>query len=149
MAVTDKRRSTLIATAGILVALVAVNTAAWFLVRGARVDVTEEKLYSLSPGVREVMAKLPEPVRLDFYWTREQGADVPQIRSYAQRVQEFLEELAQASDGMVELRLIDPERFSETEDLARAAGISPRTLDTTGRVLMLGLAGLVSRRRRP
>ncbi len=140
MAVSDKRRSTIIATAGILTALVAVNTAAWFLVRGARVDVTEEKLYSLSPGVREVMAQLPEPVRLDFYWTREQGADVPLIRSYAQRVQEFLEELAQASDGMLELRVIDPEPFSETEDMARAAGISPRTLDTTGRVLMLGLA---------
>ena len=59
MAVTEKRRSTIIATAGILVALVAVNTAAWFLVRGARIDVTEEKLYSLSPGVREIMAKLP------------------------------------------------------------------------------------------
>ena len=140
MPVTDKRRSTLIATAGILVALVAVNTAAWFLVRGVRVDVTEERLYSLSPGVREIMAKLPEPVRLDFYWTREQGADVPQIRSYAQRVEEFLEELAQASGGKVELRVIDPEPFSETEDMARAAGISPRTLDTTGRVLMLGLA---------
>ncbi|MEY4116886.1 MAG: hypothetical protein RLZZ116_214 [Planctomycetota bacterium] len=140
MAVTEKRRSTIIATAGILVALVAVNTAAWFLVRGARIDVTEEKLYSLSPGVREIMAKLPEPVRLDFYWTREQGADLPQIRSYAQRVQEFLEELAQDSDGMVELRVIDPEPFSESEDSARAAGISPRTLDATGRVLMLGLA---------
>ena len=140
MAVTEKRRSTIIATAGILVALVAVNTAAWFLVRGARIDVTEEKLYSLSPGVREIMKKLPEPVRLDFYWTREQGADVPQIRSYAQRVQEFLEELAQSSDGMVELRTIDPEPFSESEDMARSAGISPRTLDATGRVLMLGLA---------
>jgi len=140
MAVTDKRRSTLIATAGILVALVAINTVAWFLVRGARIDVTEERLYSLSPGVREIMAKLPEPVQLDFYWTREQGADVPIIRSYAQRVEEFLDELAAASDGMVELRVIDPEPFSETEDMARAAGIAPRTLDTTGRVLMLGLA---------
>lgn len=140
MAVTDKRRSTLIATAGILVALVAINTAAWFLLRGVRVDVTEEKLYSLSPGVREIMKKLPEPVRIDFYWTREQGADLPQIRSYAQRVQEFLEELAGASDGQVELRVIDPEPFSETEEMARSAGIAPRTLDATGRVLMLGLA---------
>jgi ABC-type uncharacterized transport system involved in gliding motility auxiliary subunit len=140
MAVSEKRRSTLIATAGILAALVAVNTVAWFLFRGVRVDVTEERLYSLSPGVREIMRKLPEPVRLDFYWTREQGADVPQIRSYAQRVQEFLEELAEASDGMVELRVIDPEPFSEQEDMARAAGIAPRTLDATGRVLMLGLA---------
>ena len=140
MAVTEKRRSTIIATAGILVALVAVNTAAWFLVRGARIDVTEEKLYSLSPGVREIMTKLPEPVRLDFYWTREQGADLPQIRSYAQRVQEFLEELAGSSGGMVELRVVDPEPFSEAEDAARSAGISPRTLDATGRTLMLGLA---------
>jgi ABC-type uncharacterized transport system involved in gliding motility auxiliary subunit len=45
-----------------------------------------------------------------------------------------------ASDGLLELRVIDPEPFSETEDMARAAGIAPRTLDTTGRTLMLGLA---------
>ncbi|MEY3141584.1 MAG: hypothetical protein RLY21_77, partial [Planctomycetota bacterium] len=140
MAVTEKRRSTIIATAGILVALVAVNTAAWFLVRGARVDVTEEKLYTVSPGVGSLVASLPEPVRLDFYWTREQGTDLPTIRAYAQRVQEFLEEIVGASDGMLELRVIDPEPFSETEDMARAAGIAPRTLDATGRTLMLGLA---------
>ncbi len=140
MAVTEKRRTTLLATSGILVALVAANTASWFLFRGARIDVTEERLYSLSPGVREIMKKLPEPVRLDFYWTREQGADNPQIRSYAQRVQEFLEEMTAASDGMIQLRIIDPEPFSETEDMAKSAGIAPRNLDATGRVLMLGLS---------
>ncbi|MFM7132760.1 MAG: Gldg family protein [Planctomycetota bacterium] len=140
MAVTDKRRSTLLATAAILVALVAANTAAWFLLRGARIDVTEERLYTVSPGVGEFVRALPEPVRIDFYWTREQGADLPIVRSYAQRVQEFLEEIVASSDGMLELRTIDPEPFSEAEDMARAAGISPRTLDTTGRVLMFGLA---------
>lgn len=57
MAVTEKRRTTLLATSGILVALVAANTASWFLFRGARIDVTEERLYSLSPGVREIMKK--------------------------------------------------------------------------------------------
>ncbi|MFM7051138.1 MAG: Gldg family protein [Planctomycetota bacterium] len=140
MAVQDKRRSTFIATACILTALVAVNTAAWFLLRGARLDVTGERLYSVSPGVKDLVASLPEPVRIDFYWTREQGADLPQIRAYAQRVQEFLEEVVGMSDGMLELRAIDPEPFSETEDMARADGIAPRTLDATGRVLMLGLA---------
>ena len=104
-----------------LVALVALNTAAWFLLRGGRVDVTEEKLYTVSPGVGTLVASLPEPVRLDFYWTREQGTDLPAIRAYAQRVQEFLEEIVAASDGMLELRVIDPEPFSETEDMARAA----------------------------
>ncbi|MFZ9882611.1 MAG: DUF7088 domain-containing protein, partial [Phycisphaerales bacterium] len=105
MAVQDKRRSTFIAAAGILVALVALNTTAWFLLRGARLDVTAERLYSVSPGVRDLVRSLPEPVRLDFYWTREQGADLPQIRAYAQRVQEFLEEIVGMSDGMLELRV--------------------------------------------
>ena len=140
MAVSDKRRSTLLATVGILVALVATNTAAWFVLRGARIDVTEEKLYTISPGVNELIRSLPEPVKLDFYWTREQGADLPSVRAYAQRVQEFLEEIAGSSGGMLDLRVIDPEPFSETEDMARAAGIAPKTLDTTGRVLMFGLA---------
>ena len=140
MAVSDKRRSTLLATVGILVALVATNTAAWFVLRSARIDVTEEKLYTISPGVNELVRSLPEPVKLDFYWTREQGADLPSVRAYAQRVQEFLEEIAGASGGMLDLRVIDPEPFSETEDMARAAGIAPKTLDTTGRVLMFGLA---------
>lgn len=140
MAVSEKRLSTILATAGILVALVGVNTAAWFLVRGARIDVTEDRLFTVSPAVGEFVRTLPEPVSLDFYWTREQGADLPLVRSYAQRVQEFLEEIVASSGGMLELRVIDPEPFSETEDMARAAGISPRTLDTTGRVLMFGLA---------
>ncbi len=140
MAVKEKRRSTLLATVGILVALVATNTAAWFVLRSARIDVTEEKLYTISPGVNELIRSLPEPVKLDFYWTREQGADLPTVRAYAQRVQEFLEEIAGASGGMLDLRVIDPEPFSETEDMARAAGIAPKTLDTTGRVLMFGLA---------
>jgi ABC-type uncharacterized transport system involved in gliding motility auxiliary subunit len=140
MAVSDKRRSTLFATIGVLTALVALNTSAWFLLRGMRLDVTEERLYTVSPGVGTLVASLPEPVRIELYWTREQGADLPSIRAYAQRVQEFLEEIVGASDGLLELRVIDPEPFSETEDMARAAGIAPRTLDTTGRTLMLGLA---------
>ena len=41
MAVSDKKRSTILATAAILVALVATNTAAWFALRGFRLDATE------------------------------------------------------------------------------------------------------------
>lgn len=140
MAVADKRRSTLLAILGILVTLVALNTVAWFYLRSVRIDVTSDALYTVSPGVSAIARALPEPVRIDFYWTRDQGADLPTMRSYAQRVQEFLEEIVASSEGKLELRIIDPEAFSETEDMARAAGISARTLDTTGRVLMFGLS---------
>lgn len=140
MASADTRRTTILATVGVLAALVALNAAAWFTLRGVRLDVTEERLYTISDGVRELSRALPEPVRLEFYWTREEGSDLPAIRAYAQRVEEFLGEIVAASDGKLELRVIDPEPFGETEDMARAAGIAPRTLDATGRVLMLGLA---------
>ena len=140
MAVTEKKRSTILATCAVLVALVAANAAGWFLLRGVRIDATEEGLFTISPGVGELVRALPEPVRIELYWTSEQGADLPAIRSYAQRVREFLEEVVRSGDGMLELRVIDPEPFSEAEDAARAAGIAPRTLDATGRSLMLGLA---------
>ena len=85
MAVADKRRSTLLATLGVLIALVAANTTAWFILRGARIDVTEEKLYTVSPGVNAIAAsaqerqaslKMSSDVALVVAVLREEGADV-------------------------------------------------------------------------
>jgi len=64
---------------------------------------------------------------------------MPQIQSYANRVREFLQEVAQASKGRITLRVIDPAPFSEAQDEARAAGIAPLRLDGSGKELMLGL----------
>jgi ABC-type uncharacterized transport system involved in gliding motility auxiliary subunit len=135
---TARRRSALLAIAAVLVGLVAFNTVVG-AVRGARLDLTSDRQYTLSQGARALLARLDEPVRLDLYWTRGAAGDLPQIQAHAERVREFLEEIAAASGGRVLLRTVDPEPFSEDEDEARAAGLPALAVDGSGRTLTLGL----------
>ncbi len=124
---------------GLLVALCGFAVASTYAVRGLRFDMTEEGLYSLSPGVAPLVQGLDEPVQLDFYYSTDSAQGMPQIQAYANRVREFLQEVAQSSKGKIKLRVIDPAPFSETQDEARAAGIAPLRLDGSGKELMLGL----------
>ncbi len=131
------RRPSISCTAIALAAL-ALNAALAVWVPGIRVDLTQESLYTISPGMRPLLLSLDEPVRIDLYWTRRAGEGAPQIRAHAQRVTEFLREVESLSGGMVELRLIDPAPFSDAEDEARAAGVAALSVDGVGGTLMLG-----------
>ena len=135
----DKRRTALLGAIVLLVALVAFNTVSVFTLGWLRADLTQEGLYTISPGVLDTVRSLDEPVRLDLYWTAKTGADAPQVRAHAQRVREFLDELAAVSGGKVILSVIDPEPFSEAEDAARAAGVAALSVDGAGRTISLGL----------
>ena len=109
--------------------------------RGMRVDLTQNKLYTLSPGTTQVLAELKEPVNLYFYFSREAAAkQAPLIMPYATRVREFLEELAARAGGKIRLRIVDPQPFSDDED--RAAEYGLQSLQTGGGdALYFGLAG--------
>ena len=135
----DARRTALWGIGLTLLALVSLNAAATFLVRGARVDLTQGRVYSLSPGVRTLLGRLEEPVRLELFWSQDAGEAAPAIRAHAQRVREFLEALAGDSGGLLSLEFIDPVPFSEAEDAARAAGLSQLQVDGVGTALTLGL----------
>jgi ABC-type uncharacterized transport system involved in gliding motility auxiliary subunit len=109
--------------------------------RGMRVDLTQNKLYTLSPGTQQVLAELKEPVNLYFYFSREAAAkQAPLMMPYAARVREFLEELAARAGGKIHLVLVDPQPFSDDED--RAAEYGLQSLQTGGGdALYFGLAG--------
>jgi ABC-type uncharacterized transport system involved in gliding motility auxiliary subunit len=109
--------------------------------RGLRVDLTQNRLYTLSPGTQQVLAELKEPINLYFYFSREAAAkQAPLVMPYANRVREFLEELATRSRGKIHLRIIDPQPFSDDED--RAAEYGLQSLQTGhGDALYFGLAG--------
>jgi ABC-type uncharacterized transport system involved in gliding motility auxiliary subunit len=127
-----------LACAAIILGVLALNAALAVWVPGARIDLTQQGLHTISPGVRPLLASLDEPVRIDLYWTRRAGEGAPQIRAHAQRVSEFLREVQSISGGMVEMRTIDPAPFSDAEDEARAAGIAALSVDGVGGTLMLG-----------
>ncbi len=123
------------------IALVAAVMVANRSLQGTRLDLTENRLYTLSEGSREVLRTLDEPVSLYFFYSEEAARELPWLRTYAQRVREFLEEIAQASDGQVRLSVLDPQPFSEDEDRATRFGLQAAPLGATGESLFFGLAG--------
>jgi len=109
--------------------------------RGVRLDLTQNRLYTLSPGTQQVLAELKEPVNLYFYFSRDAAAkQSPLIMPYANRVREFLEEIRARSGGKVHLQEIDPQPFSEDEDRAAEAGLQSLN-EGGGDSLYFGLAG--------
>jgi ABC-type uncharacterized transport system involved in gliding motility auxiliary subunit len=108
--------------------------------RGMRLDLTQNRLYTLSPGTQQVLAELKEPVNLYFYFSRESAAkQAPLLMPYASRVREFLEELAARSGGKIRVTVVDPQPFSDEEDRAGEFGL--QSLQTGGDALYFGLAG--------
>jgi len=109
--------------------------------RGMRLDLTQNRLYTLSPGTQQVLGELKEPVNLYFYFSREAAAkQAPLLMPYATRVREFLDEVAARSGGKIRLRVIDPQPFSEDEDHATEVGL--QSLQSgSGDPLYFGLAG--------
>ncbi|MFI4889392.1 MAG: Gldg family protein [Steroidobacterales bacterium] len=112
------------------------------LLRGMRLDLTQHRLYTLSPGTERVLASLTEPVNLYYYFSRDSaGAHAPLLLPYAAHVREFLEELAARSGGKVHLHLVDPQPFSDDEDRAATLGLQSLPSGGTGATLFFGLAG--------
>lgn len=123
------------------VLFVAFNTLSRSLFRSARLDLTQEKLYTLSQGSRNILANIPEPVRLRFFFSKKLAKDMTPLLAFAQRVQELLEEYVANSGGKLKLEVIDPEAYSEEEEAAVDAGLQGVQLNAAGETLYFGLAG--------
>jgi ABC-type uncharacterized transport system involved in gliding motility auxiliary subunit len=120
--------------------LVVVALISW--IPSVRIDLTEDRLYSLSDGTRNIVSNLEEPVELIFFYSDSATEDAPQIRSYGTRVQELLREIVLASDGNLRLSVIDPEPFSEDEDLATQYGIQAVPVSQGGQSIYFGLVAV-------
>jgi ABC-type uncharacterized transport system involved in gliding motility auxiliary subunit len=113
-----------------VVLFLAVNMLSNAAFHGARLDLTEGRIYSLSEGSRSIAASLDEPVALRLYFSRDLAADIPTIRAYAERVEGLLREYETAAGGKLRLEVLEPEPFSELEDQAVQAGLQAVLLDS-------------------
>lgn len=125
--------------AAMAVLLVAVNIIASEF--PARADLTAEKIYTLSPGTRAILAKLKSPVTIRFYCTQDvtPTAESLYLQNYARQVEDVLDEFKQAAGDKIIIQKFDPEPDSDAEDSARLDGIEPMTMPT-GDKFYLGLA---------
>lgn len=126
----------LVLLALVFVAAVTANNS---LLTGLRIDLTEDNLYTVSPGTRNLLTSIAEPINLYLFFSDSESADITPLRNYANRVREMLEELEAAADDRLVLRVIDPVPFSEDEDRAAQFGLQPINLGI-GQTLYFGLA---------
>ena len=124
------------------VLFVGVTLLANTVLRGWRVDLTQNRLYTLAPGTEHIVGSLKEQVNLYFYFSDKAAGQVPALRTYGARVREFLQEISARSHGKLKLQVIDPQPFSEDEDRASSAGVRAMPLGGPGgNALYFGLAG--------
>ena len=133
--------SSLVGVLAVLAILVGINIVADARFDRFQIDLTRQKLYTLSPGTREVLAGLKEPVTLRLYYSAALGARIPAYGAYAERVRQMLAEYQRISGGKVRLEFHDPEPYSATEDRALAYGLQGVPLDQGGEQVYFGLAG--------
>ncbi|MEM1092346.1 MAG: Gldg family protein [Pseudomonadota bacterium] len=132
--------------AGALLILAVLFVALLFVVslvfRGARFDLTENNLYSVSQGTRNILASIDEPLNLYLYFSDSVSKDVPGLtpyRDYSRRVRDTLTEFASYAGGNLNLQVIDPLPFSEAEDAASAAGLTGFPANSAGDTFFFGL----------
>lgn len=106
-----------------------------------RIDLTAAKLYTLTPGTMEIVDKLRRPLRLTLYFSLHATRDLPQLRSYEQRVQEMLQEMVARSHGRIHLQVIDPVPYSDDEASAEGSGLIAANGGSNGERVFFGLAG--------
>src|SRR6195256_2255536 len=109
--------------------------------RGWRLDLTQNRLYTTAAGTDRILASIREPINLYFFFSEKAAAQLPQLKTYGVRVREFLEELAAGCGGRLRLHVIDPQPFSEEEDRASELGVRGTPVGATGTQFYFGLAG--------
>lgn len=140
----EKTISKTISYSGLLILailFVLVNMISGNLFKSSRIDLTEDKLYTLSEGTLNILDSIQEPVTLHYFFSDQASQEIPQLRTYANRVRELLQEYAQLSNGKIALHVIDPIPYSEEEDQAAEFGLQGVPTGPGGNTIYFGLAG--------
>lgn len=116
----------------VLIILVAVN-ALGGLVK-YRSDLTENKLYTLSDGTKRILDKLDSNVLVRFYFSKDNASVPVPLRTYAQEVQDLLDEYQQYSHGKIKVIKLDPKPDSDAEDSANLDGIEGQDTEQSDKI---------------
>lgn len=111
-----------------LVILIAVN-----VITGAkpvRMDLTQDKAYTLSAGTKAILKKLDTPVKIRFYCSQSDTAtpETVYLKDYARKVQDLLQEYQEIAGKNLIIQKFDPAPDSDAEDSARLDGLQPQQL---------------------
>ena len=124
-----------------LILLFAVNIFSNVTMRPFQLDLTENKLFTVSQGTRDIIKGIDEPIVLRLFFTKAMGEGNPGHVQRFVRVKELLERYANLSDGEIRLELLDAAPFSPAEDKAVAFGLTGVPYNEAGDLGYFGLVG--------
>ena len=129
------------ALALLVILFIAINAlaSAWF--SSGRLDLTQDKLHTLSSSTKTLLGQVEETVTFRLYISSGLAQEVPHMGVYANRVRDLLLEYENGSNGKVKLEVLDPIPFSDVEDRAVAAGLQGIPVVTGGDNMYFGLVG--------
>ncbi len=107
-----------------------------------RLDLTGEKLYTLSKGSRQVLGGLENDVTLKFYFSSSSPEMPMALKTYANQVRDLLKEYELAGKGRVTLEAYDPKPDSDSEEWAQRYGIEPQQTNPFGQPVYFGLVAV-------
>jgi len=123
------------------VLLLSVNLAAGLGLRRAKLDLTQDHLFTISKGTRQVLQGIDEPISLKVYFSRQLGEAAPAYAKYFERVRTLIEQYRDIAGGKLQVAFLNPEPFSDAEDRAVAAGLTGARLNQEGDTGYFGLTG--------
>ena len=136
-----RNRLALVAVLLAMVLFVAFNILTKATLTQTRLDLTEQRLFTLSEGTRKVLGEIDEPLTLRFYLSKALVETNPYYGNHARRVEELLREYERLAGGGIRLQVYDPEPFSPEEDQAVSEGLQGAALAAGGSVVYFGLTG--------
>jgi ABC-type uncharacterized transport system involved in gliding motility auxiliary subunit len=102
-----------------------------------RVDLTEDRTFTLSAGSIRIIKKLDEPVTLELFVSRSDVKLRPYLESYSRRIETLLREYAAASEGKIKLIVTDPK--PDTKDEQRAQRFALNAMNAANGAAYFGL----------
>jgi len=95
--------------------------------KSLRLDITDQKLYTLSDGTRQILNGLKQPISIKLFYSQTASTKAPdQIRfftNYYGYVRAVLDEYVSQSKGMIKLEVIDPRPYTDEEMAAIRYGL--------------------------
>ncbi len=106
-----------------------------------RLDLTENKLFTLNDGTKNILKNIDENIHIKLYFSDEATHHIPILRTYKNTVLDLLNEMKRYSDSKLEVSFIDPKIFSPQEDEAAQFGLQALPVGDGGENIFFGLVG--------
>ncbi len=120
-----------------LIVFISVNIIITKVIINKKIDLTEDKLFTLSSNTKSVIEELNEQIKIQLFFSESLSRDIPQIRDYEKRVRELLLSYTKISKN-IKLEILDPKPFTDLEDLATTYGIQGLQLNQEGEKFYFG-----------